>query len=82
VSGLLEVSGLAVWGARLWRIMAGRSTAGGGPVTKRLVRGDPITARSRVGDVLELYPSLLATFFAFGFRLWRTRRRGGPSPPA
>src|SRR5262249_41083129 len=71
VSGLLEVTGLAVWGAHLWWIMAGSRAAEGrdepGP-EERLAPGAPISAGSRVGDVLDLYPELLETFVSFGFR--------------
>src|SRR5262249_28313729 len=69
VSGVLEVTGLAVWGAHLWRVMATR---------KRVPRGQtladdepiagPVTAEHRVGAVLERRPELLPTFLAFGFR--------------
>jgi hypothetical protein len=69
VSGLLEVAGLAVWGAHLWRIMAGRSPAaltqevapaGGGEA--------PVGPDDRVGAVLDRHPELLHTFLSFGFR--------------
>ncbi len=64
-SGVLEVTGLALWGWHIWAIMAGRvrTTA----VGRSLVRGEPIVAADRVGDVLEHYPDLLSTFVSFGF---------------
>jgi hypothetical protein len=66
VSGVLEVAGLALWGAHLWAVMAGRvraRPAAAAPV----VTGEPITAGQRVGDVLDRYPELLRTFVSFGF---------------
>jgi hypothetical protein len=66
VSGLLEVGGLALWGAHLWAVMAGRARY-------RLsatpyVPGVPIETGHTVGDVLGRHPELLATFLALGFR--------------
>jgi hypothetical protein len=71
-SGLLEVAGLALWGLHLWAVMAGRarlrpSAEGGEPATP-LAPGEPIVSSSRVGEVLEVYPHLLETFLAFGFK--------------
>jgi hypothetical protein len=66
VSGVLEVTGLALWGAHLWAVMAGRvraRPAAAAPV----VPGEPITAAHRVGEVLDRYPELLSTFVSFGF---------------
>jgi hypothetical protein len=65
VSGLLEVTGLAIWGVHLWRIMAGRGAAVQAPP---LEPGMRITAGHRVGEVLTLYPQLLDLFIANGFR--------------
>ncbi|HEY1381405.1 MAG TPA: DUF1858 domain-containing protein, partial [Gemmataceae bacterium] len=77
VSGVLEVTGLAVWGVHLWRVMRhGQMLADDEPVT------GPVTAEHRVGAVLERRPELLPTFLAFGFRplanplLRRTLARG------
>jgi hypothetical protein len=64
VSGLLEVLGLAWWGAHLWAIMS-RHRGETDPVP--LAPGDPIRAVHRVGDVLASDPKLLETFLAFGF---------------
>jgi hypothetical protein len=68
VSGLLEVAGLALWGAHLWRIMArgapSRQTESG--ATAVSLTG-PITATNLVGAVLDRYPYLRPTFLAFGF---------------
>lgn len=73
VSGLLEVTGLAIWGAHLWRLMVlGKRQESGHTVpgtsdTPRLAAGEAITASSSVGAVLATYPSLLDTFLAYGF---------------
>ncbi len=67
ISGLLEVTGLALWGGHLWAVMAGRvryRTA----ATVPYLPGMPIHAGHTVGDVLERHPELLETFLALGFR--------------
>jgi hypothetical protein len=66
VSGVLEVTGLALWGAHLLRIMAGRYTASL-PAAPSAATG-PVTAAHVVGDVLDQHPELLPTFVALGFR--------------
>jgi hypothetical protein len=66
VSGLLEVTGLALWGAHLWAIMAGRVRARPA-VADHSGPGEPITASDRVGEILGRYPELLDTFVSFGF---------------
>jgi hypothetical protein len=66
-SGLLEVTGLTLWGIHLWAVMAGRAryrTAATAPY----VAGTPIEAGHTVGDVLRCHPELLETFLALGFR--------------
>jgi hypothetical protein len=72
VSGLLEVTGLALWGFHLWSIMAGRAVvrqSADQPLASTPLRpGAPIEADNLVGDVLALYPELLPTFRSFGFR--------------
>jgi hemerythrin-like domain-containing protein len=72
VSGLLEVTGLALWGFHLWSIMAGRPASllsNAGPADSApLAVGAAIEPDNLVGDVLALYPELLPTFRAFGFR--------------
>src|SRR5262249_23640499 len=68
-SGVLEVLGLALWGAHLWSVMAGRARTR--PIGARVVRlapGPAIEAGHVVGDVLDCYPALLDTFLAYGFR--------------
>jgi hypothetical protein len=67
VSGLLEVTGLAWWGAHLWAVMAGRARYRL-PVTVPYVPGTPLEAGHLVGEVLERHPELLETFLALGFR--------------
>jgi hypothetical protein len=69
VSGLLEVTGLALWGAHLWSVMAGCPRLRG-PVEDEepYTPGAPITAAHRVGELLDAHPALLAAFLALGFR--------------
>jgi hypothetical protein len=70
VSGVLEVTGLALWGAHLWLVMAGRPQLRrpAPPPLPHLAGGAPIEEGHRVGEVLGLYPSLVNVFAAFGFR--------------
>jgi hypothetical protein len=67
-SGLLEVTGLAVWGVHLWRIMAGRSAVAEPELSPPGLRGALIEPEDRVGAVLDQHPELLDTFLSFGFR--------------
>lgn len=67
VSGVLEVTALAVWGAHLWAIMAGKpryriST------TTAYVPGTPIEGGHLIGELLDRHPELLATLIDLGFR--------------
>src|SRR5262249_9660416 len=68
VSGLLEVTALALWGAHLWRIMAGLVRVA--PVDSAageatwLLPGSPVLESNRVGEVLDVYPELLDTFLS------------------
>jgi hypothetical protein len=64
ISGVLETLGLALWGAHLWAVMAGRFQEPG----PELDAGTPIQPGHCVGVVLERRPELLDTFVAFGFR--------------
>jgi hypothetical protein len=74
VSGLLEVLGLALWGAHLWSVMSGRHAGLPGeerapaPGHPPLGPGVPICPAHRIGAVLDRYPGLLETFLSFGFR--------------
>lgn len=63
VSGLLEVAGIAIWGAHLWRVMSGWRPAEQGP-GERPAR---ITAEHRVGEVIEWFPQTLSVLLARGF---------------
>jgi hypothetical protein len=67
VSGLLEVSGLALWGVHLWAVMAGRARYRRS-ATVPYVPGTSIEVGHTVGEVLDRYPELLETFLALGFR--------------
>ncbi len=63
VSGVLEVTGLAVWGTHLWRIMRrGQAMSDDAPIV------GPLTASHNVGAILNRHPDLLPTFVAFGFQ--------------
>jgi hypothetical protein len=66
-SGLLEVTGLTLWGAHLWAVMAGRARLRA-PASAPLVPGAPIEAGHTVGEVLQHHPELLQSFLALGFR--------------
>ena len=71
VSGVLEVSGLALWAIHLLAVMAGRGRlrekATQDAQSGGLQPGMPIAAHHVVGDVLDQYPHLLPTFLNFGF---------------
>jgi uncharacterized protein involved in response to NO len=66
ISGLLEVTGLAIWGVHLWRLMRGP----GGEATGHmpLEHGVPVGLEHRVADVLDREPELLDVFLSFGFQ--------------
>jgi hypothetical protein len=67
VSGILEVTGLALWGVHLWRVMIGRyvdEPAAGGTI----LAGLPVEPHYTVGAVLDTYPELLPIFLNFGFQ--------------
>jgi hypothetical protein len=71
VSGLLEVTGLAIWGVHLWRVMSGRAKA---KTTESHYVGDPIPdgpidPSYSVAAVLDRYPLLIDTFVAHGFTM-------------
>jgi hypothetical protein len=63
-SGVLEVTGLALWGVHLIRIMTGRLKL---PESAPAAPKAEIEANDRVGEVLERYPELLETFISRGF---------------
>lgn len=67
VSGVLEVTGLALWGGHLWTVMAGRPRYRVS-ATVPYVPGTAIEAGHVVGEVLDRHPELLETFLALGFR--------------
>jgi hypothetical protein len=74
ISGLLEVTGLAVWGVHLSIILSGRGRLlehgpRRGTFFVPCVPGAAIVAGNRVADVLDQYPELLEVFVNFGFRL-------------
>ncbi|GMV93440.1 MAG: hypothetical protein AMXMBFR82_32180 [Candidatus Hydrogenedentota bacterium] len=71
VSGILEVSGLAVWGVHLWAIMNGRLHARAARPTVRrisLESGRPVTGSNVVAEVLRVYPGTLDVFLSHGFK--------------
>ena len=72
-SGILELTGLAIWGGHLWRLMSPGVTILNDPAIAggTLDPPQPITADHVVGNVLVQYPRLLDTFVTFGFTLLR-----------
>lgn len=70
VSGTLEVTGLAIWGWHLWRVMSGKAAARAGATlhTTAPIHG-PIEPRHTVAAVLERFPELLPIFVSFGFKM-------------
>ncbi len=67
VSGLLEVTGLALWGTHLWLVMAGRARYTR-PAGATYVPGTTIEGEHLVGEVLDRHPELLETFLELGFQ--------------
>jgi hypothetical protein len=73
ISGLLELTALAIWGVHLWRLTAKRIEVNGchqAPILVQLDRGTSapaIIADQLVADVLDRHPELLETFVSFGF---------------
>jgi hypothetical protein len=67
VSGLLEVTGLTLWGAHLWAVMGGRFRYRLA-ATAPYVPGTAIEAGHVVGQLLDRHPELLETFLTLGFR--------------
>jgi hypothetical protein len=64
-SGVFEVTGLAVWGVHLGRLMLGRPGWADDPAARA---ARPVRAADTVGDVLVRHPELLSVFLEFGFR--------------
>jgi hypothetical protein len=71
VSGLLEVTGLAIWGVHLWRVMSGYVKVNTNePQSAYSVPVDgAIQPGSTVAGVLDRYPLLIGTFVAYGFKM-------------
>jgi len=71
ISGLLEVTGLLLWGGHLWQVMAGRArqiNPSGHSVSGALLNADtPIGPQHLVSTVLDHHPELLEVFVQFGF---------------
>ncbi len=63
ISGLFEVTGIAVWGVHLWRIMNGWKPA------EQAVEERPsrITAEDKIGLIVEWFPATLPLLIAKGF---------------
>lgn len=64
LSGLLEVTGIAVWGIGLWQVM---NSAQSETERSRLHRPTRVVADDKVGWVVESAPELLPVFLRFGF---------------
>ncbi|OWY72773.1 hypothetical protein B7486_00050 [cyanobacterium TDX16] len=62
ISGLFEVTGIAVWGVSLWRIMNGWS-----PAVEPVERPSTITADDKIGLVVEWFPATLPVLLAKRF---------------
>ncbi len=63
ISGLLEVSGIAIWGLHLWRIMNGWKPA----EQDAAERPRRITAEDKIGQIVEWYPQTLPLLIGKGF---------------
>ncbi len=63
ISGLLEVTGIAIWGVQLWRVMNGWSPA----ETRPVLRPARIEGDHRVSSVIDWFPQTLPVFLANGF---------------
>lgn len=68
ISGVLEVTGIALWGAHLWSVMNGRHSAElqAAPDPAKVLR---IEESMKVATVLDLFPATLGVFVAYGFDL-------------
>jgi hypothetical protein len=72
ISGICEVTALAVWGTHLIRIMrAGKRDAASSDLVRLSVSGGRIAATTIVADIIAQYPKTLAVFESFGFTLLR-----------
>ncbi|HVA49874.1 MAG TPA: DUF1858 domain-containing protein [Pirellulales bacterium] len=71
VSGLLEVSGLAIWGIHLWRVMSGRTKNkfNEHESASPAVADGAIGPGATVAAVLDRHPGLIDTFVAQGFKM-------------
>ena len=62
VSGLLELSGIAIWGIHLWRIMNGWK-----PADQPVIRPTRITADDKIGLIVDWFPETLPVLVSKGF---------------
>ena len=71
VSGLLEVSGLAIWGVHLWRVMSRGAKIGAAAVPEpgSTIPDGPIEPGYTVAAVLDRHPQLLDAFLEHGFSM-------------
>jgi hypothetical protein len=69
VSGVLEVSGLAWWGAGLVKIMIDGRRAAADAAAPASARPQHLRADHHVADIVAWYPQTLEVFGAFGFTL-------------
>jgi len=71
ISGLLEVTGLALWGGHLWQVMSGRARliapSSQTSPSAALQTDEPIGPQQIVSTVLDRHPELLEVFVQFGF---------------
>jgi hypothetical protein len=76
VSGLFEVTGLAIWGVHLWRIMSARARpdAHEHECDAVAIPDGEISRRSTVAGLLDRDPELIDTFVAYGFKMLSNSR--------
>ena len=67
-SGVLELTGIAIWGVHHWRIMDG-ARAAPLPAVDALPASMRLDEFAKVGTVLRIYPQTLEVFLAHGFEL-------------
>jgi hypothetical protein len=67
VSGLLEVTGIGIWGIGLWRVMNRRASADAADMAA-MARPTRVSAADKVGPLVEAAPELLPIFLQHGFK--------------
>lgn len=70
LSGVLEVTGLAIWAGGIWRVMRS-GVAAFEPSRETLLKSGSVTPLDKVGDVVMAAPELIEVFVRFGFKAIR-----------